>query len=511
MPVVVLAVAGTTPTAWYSLAWMVALPLFLMSINGGAALVVAGAREEHRLDQYARQALRQTLALVVPPALALAVAAPAVLRLFGAQYAAGATSTLRLLSLAAIPNAVVALAVSTRRVRRAMGAVVLLTASHCGLVLALGVVLLRHGGVAGVGAAWLVASALVAGAVLAVEAGGARQRLGWLRATPAHRRRTRRATGLMPPVLRSLGGDARGWIVHRSLRTLSDMALLTVGPPGEAPRAIVKLATSEAAARSLLRERRTLRVLHADERLGAWRALLPEVLADGACGGMPYLVERLVPGRTGVEGARADIVTSAAAAIAPLHRATAVALVPDTDCLRRWVEGPLDTLARHGGGRGRLPPAALERLRGELRDALAGRRLAVGWIHGDYVPGNIVVDPATARVTGIVDWELARPADLPLVDVATVLLAARMEAARHELGRVACDFLAGARWTAAEQRVVDAARAGLPGEPVDGRTVVLLCWLRHGSANLAKASRYATHERWRRANIVPVVSAVARR
>jgi O-antigen/teichoic acid export membrane protein len=416
MPVVVLALAGTTSTAWYSMAWMIALPLFLMSINGGAALVVAGAREEHRLDQYARQALRQTLLLIVPTALALPVAAPLVLRLFGAQYAAGATSTLRLLSLAAIPNAVVALAVSTRRVRRDMGGVVALTASQCGLVLALGVVLLRRGGVAGVGAAWLLASALVAGGVLALEAGGTRRRLGRLRATPAHRRRTRHATRVAPQILCGLGDDERGWTVHRSLRTLSDMALLTVGPPGEPPRAIVKLATSAAAARSLLRERRTLRVLHADERLGTWRALLPDVIADGTFAGAPYLVERLVPGRTGVDGAPARLVAHAAAAIAPLHRATAVEVIPDVDCLRRWIEGPLDTLARHGGARGRLPPAALERLGGDLRAALAGRRLAVGWIHGDYVPANILVDPASGHVAGIVDWELARPADLPLVD-----------------------------------------------------------------------------------------------
>jgi O-antigen/teichoic acid export membrane protein/aminoglycoside phosphotransferase len=507
MPVIVLAFAGATPTAWFSMAWMVALPLFLMSANGGAALVVAGAREEHRVDEYARQALGQTLRLVVPAALALAAAAPLVLRLFGSAYAAGATATLRLLCLAAIPNAVVALAVSARRVRRDMRAVVALTASQCGLVLLIGVMLLRRGSVAGVGVAWLVASATVAGAVVAVDAGGLRH-LGWLRSTPAHRRRTRRAGETAPHILEALAADGggRAWAVHRSLRTLSDMAVLTVGPAGEAPCAVVKLATSERAARSLDHERWVLSALHADPRLGAWRVMLPEIVAQGVCGGTPYLVEHLVPGRTGTRARAtpADLVAHAAAAIAPLHQATAFEARAGAPCLRRWVDAPVEALA------GRVAPSALERLRGELRGLLGGRTLALSWIHGDYVPANVMVDPAAARVTGIVDWERAGPEGLPLVDVATILLAARMQASRRELGRVVCEFLGGAVWTAAERSILDGALAGLPGETVDGRALVLLCWLWHVSGNLGKASGYATHDRWLRANVHPVADAVAR-
>ena len=519
MPIIVLALAGATATAWFSLAWMVALPLFLMSINAGAALVVAGAREEHRVDRYARQALGQTLRLVTPAALVLAAAAPLVLRLFGPQYAAAATPALRLLCLAAVPNAVVALAVSARRVRRDMRAVVLLTASQCGLVLVVSVALLSRGaGVAGVGVAWLAASTLVAAGVLAVDA-GAVGRVARVRGAPAHLRRTRHATALAPHVIAALAPavDGRPWTVHRSLRTLSDMAVLTIGPPAGASRAVVKLATSKTAARSLERERLALGALVADDRLGAWRELLPRVVAHGICDGAPYLVEDLIPGRTGslgrgAENGGADVVARAASAIAPLHRATAIGAVAGAECLAHWVDGPLETLVQHGPGRGRggLSPPAITQVRGELHDALAGRRVAVGWVHGDFVPGNVLVDPGSARITGIVDWELAHPADLPLVDIATVLLAARMQSRRHELGRVVCDFLGGGGWSAHEHAILDGAGAGLPGEAIDGRALVLLCWLRHVAGNLTKASSYATHGRWLRGNVAPVGEAIAR-
>jgi aminoglycoside phosphotransferase (APT) family kinase protein len=349
-----------------------------------------------------------------------------------------------------------------------------------------------------------VASTLVAAVVLGIEAGGVRL-LAWLRATPAHRRRTRRAAELLPAL--TAPTEARAWTVRRSLRTVSDMAVATIGPPGQPARALVKLATSPAAARSLARERRALSALYSDERLGAWRDLLPDIVAHGVSDGSPYLVERLLPGQTGTRDP-AGLVACAASAIVPLHRTTTVEVSVAPDRVRRWVDAPLDTLARHG--RSRPLAVALDRLGCELWAALLDRRLAVSWIHGDFVPGNILVAREPVHVTGIVDWELARRDDLPLVDIVTLLLAARMHASRRELGRVVCDWLAGAGWTADERRLIDAASSGLPGEAIDGRTLVLLCWLRHVSGNLAKASRYATGESWQRRNVRPVAEALAR-
>jgi aminoglycoside phosphotransferase (APT) family kinase protein len=39
------------------------------------------------------------------------------------------------------------------------------------------------------------------------------------------------------------------------------------------------------------------------------------------------------------------------------------------------------------------------------------------WIHGDYGPQNLLYDPATFVVTGVLDWEFARRGD-PLDDLA---------------------------------------------------------------------------------------------
>jgi hypothetical protein len=100
------------------------LPLIAVSGSTGQALVVTGAGDPERLAVYARKVLRQTARLVVPAAVAMALAAPYVLRLFGREYADHAATTLSLLALSAIPNVITTLYVSIYRVQRRMRAVV---------------------------------------------------------------------------------------------------------------------------------------------------------------------------------------------------------------------------------------------------------------------------------------------------------------------------------------------------------------------------------------------------
>jgi O-antigen/teichoic acid export membrane protein len=171
MPVIVVGIAGPAENAYFSVAWMVSGPLLAISTSTGAALVVAAAGDPARLGRYARGVLRQTAAMVVPAAAAIAVGAPYVLRLFGRGYADHASGTLALLALSAIPNIVPTLYVRIYRVQQRMRAVVALLAVQCGLVLTLAPILLSAMGIAGVGLAWLVSQTLVALGLLWLDAG----------------------------------------------------------------------------------------------------------------------------------------------------------------------------------------------------------------------------------------------------------------------------------------------------------------------------------------------------
>ncbi|HEX5505365.1 MAG TPA: aminoglycoside phosphotransferase family protein [Thermomicrobiales bacterium] len=339
--------------------------------------------------------------------------------------------------------------------------------------------------------------------------------LGRARRRWRDRRALARARALAPALLAALpppdGAVPATWRVRRAQWAESEVAILIVGPPGRPATAVLKLPVTAAGAAGLLRQRATLATLRADPRLRGWSALLPECLAAGEVAGRFYLVERALPGHPATDAlagraASAPFLRAAADAIGELHRRTATTAAVDAAALDRWVDRPLGLLrgARAAAPRAPGQARALDRLAAELRGALAGRRLCVGWTHGDYWPGNLLLAPGGAALTGIVDWDRAEAADLPLLDLVYLVLTTRQLATGRELGAVALALLDEAGWLAGERALLDAARAALPGASPATPALVLLAWLRHVAGNVVQSAGYARDRRWM-ANVVEIV------
>lgn len=67
--------------------------------------------------------------------------------------------------------------------------------------------------------------------------------------------------------------------------------------------------------------------------------------------------------------------------------------------------------------------ARMDRL---LQARLLHRPLTVVWLHGDYKLENLIIDPGTLSVNGVIDWELSREEGLPLLDPLYLLTYDRM-------------------------------------------------------------------------------------
>ncbi|QMU77480.1 hypothetical protein GXW83_19035 [Streptacidiphilus sp. PB12-B1b] len=155
-PLLVLDRLGSTDSAYFSLAWVIAYTLFLAAYNMGSSMIVEAAHAPERLAENARRVLRHSGALLTAAAVLLGVTAPWLLRLFGPGYAEHGTTLLRLLAVAAVPNLLVGVAVDVARARRKLAWAVGLQAALCILVLGLSALLLPVMGVTGVGVAWLI-------------------------------------------------------------------------------------------------------------------------------------------------------------------------------------------------------------------------------------------------------------------------------------------------------------------------------------------------------------------
>ncbi|WP_371667093.1 hypothetical protein OG985_05475 [Streptomyces sp. NBC_00289] len=162
LPIIVLNRLGPSQAAYFSLAWLVAFSLYQLNSNMGASLIVEAAHDPSQLAAHCRLVLRHTLVLLACAATALCAAAPLILRIFGPEYARNGADLLRLTAVSALPNLVVVAAVSICRAQRRLRLLMGILATVCTLATVLSYVLLGPMGIAGVGAAWLVAQTTVA-------------------------------------------------------------------------------------------------------------------------------------------------------------------------------------------------------------------------------------------------------------------------------------------------------------------------------------------------------------
>ena len=467
LPLVVLHLAGPEATASYFVAWSIAYGLYLVSSGMGQSLLAEGALDLAGLRGHVRRTLCETLAIVIPGAAVIVLLAPVVLRLIGAGYLEETIETLRWLALSAVPYVVVLVHVNAARAARRMRAVVVTYASLCGLVVATGLPLLVVHGIEGLGWAWMIAQSVVA-TVIGVQ----------------HVRPARRVARALTPVLCDLGMP---WRVTAPVRARREFAAALVGPAAGKPAALLRYARSHTAAAALRRHEQALRLL---PPVDGFSGLVPRPLASGLARGYGYLTETVLPGVSGEivlqRGMPVPLfLTRVKDAITPLHDATAVEALVGEHLLDAWVEQPIAWLERVARRR-----AALTRLRRELREALAGRRVEICFVHGDLWPGNVLLGP-DGEVSGLIDWEAAREFGLARVDLMLLRLTTEALTTHRELGRVV------------------ATRLAEPGLDPDERTDVLLAWLHHVAANVEKSTHYTGHRRWVARNVDPVLGVLA--
>jgi O-antigen/teichoic acid export membrane protein/aminoglycoside phosphotransferase len=499
LPLVVLAMDGATATAYFSIAWLVAYTLYLLSRNLGMSLVTEGARAPARLYEFALRTLSQSAKIVIPLSVLIAVASPLILRFFPSGYSEGAALLLALLALSSIPNVVITTFLSAARVQRRMKAVTVVTAAMSVSVMGLSVLLLERYGLTGVGVAWLVAQSVIAIVLLVTEL-----RAVWLPRVPWHRlprfsfARTHAADAASAALL-----AAEGWEPAGEPRADGDLGAVVVRSRADGRLGVLRFARTTIGADGLRRHQAALASFSRANLPASWYRVAPEILASNEAARQPWLVETHLTGVdarevTGIHGP--DVIAArAGAAIRVLHEATAHDTFVDETVLRGWVDDPIAELRATGGTplRAGADEAALDRLRDHLRDELAGRVLTTCFAHGDFWLGNVLAAP-DGMVTGLVDWERAGAPGLAALDVMTLVLTGRVEQRRRELGPIVRDLLRGDELSPWEHQLL---AAGPGAGDLAERTVLLLAWLHHAASNLQKRNSYRANTVWVTTNV----------
>lgn len=196
-------------------------------------------------------------------------------------------------------------------------------------------------------------------------------------------------------------------------------AIVTCGPEGQDDCDLVAVLTADA----LAIERRNIEVAVLSELANLPKRLahaIPRPLAQIAIGKTRcYLLNRL-PGVTlDIESAALDQVTDQALEfVIDLHRASTQQVATDESNYRKLFWSLVEA------AQSRIPAmaAGLQSWDVPLRACVMGTLLPSVWMHGDYKVENVMYDRVPRKLTGVIDWELARGPGLPLLDPLYLLI-----------------------------------------------------------------------------------------
>ena len=145
VPLEVLVVRGASETGLFAVAFLIGGFLNVIPSTVAQVLFAEASRGGASLRGQARKAIRGVYGLLLPAIVIVIGAAPLVLRLFGAAYAAGATGCLRVLALSALFTGGTYLVDSLLIARDRIAAYVFMNGANAVLVLGLVGILVRRG------------------------------------------------------------------------------------------------------------------------------------------------------------------------------------------------------------------------------------------------------------------------------------------------------------------------------------------------------------------------------
>jgi O-antigen/teichoic acid export membrane protein len=166
LPLLVLSLVGSSENAYFFIALTIVTSLELLAFNAGTAVIVESAFAEERLQAHARTIVRRLLPIMLGGAAVIVIGAPLLLSPFGADYAEGGSTLLRLLGTAVIFRCTIALFQVIARARRRGSVLLAVDAAIFVLLMGLTTALAPRFGLTGVGVAWLAANGVIALAVL---------------------------------------------------------------------------------------------------------------------------------------------------------------------------------------------------------------------------------------------------------------------------------------------------------------------------------------------------------
>ncbi len=323
------------------------------------------------------------------------------------------------------------------------------------------------------------------------------------------------AERLLTQLARDGGVELATFYIRRVQQTRSGVIVAFIDRQSALkPALVLKLPLTVKADQSTNEHRQALIGLRQLPALQSFATHIPRPIAWGSFEERPYYLETALAGESCVHLVRKQVdptalLQNAANLIMQLHKGTMCRLIIDDVLFAQLVGDDLSMLRQlvlH------WPDAALlerklQALEILLRRGMYQQELPLSWSHGDFWPGNILIESATGQPKGIIDWDRARPLQQPLLDLLHLLAYTRKIRLRTQLGEEIVNCLLPATFEQHKYELIDSAveALGLPSTFEFLQASVWLYWVRFAAANLSRYPAFQADQRWLSKNVFLVL------
>jgi len=162
LPLMITNVINPTTTAYFYIAWMIAMMLFIVPVSISKSLLSEGSRiRKENLKKKIKKSIKFVFVLLVPAMIAVVLLSKYFLLLFGQEYSENAYRLLQILALSSIPFAINKIYITINNIQHKINVVLLINLIVAVGSLSLSYMLLSYGLIM-VGFSWLVTQILVA-------------------------------------------------------------------------------------------------------------------------------------------------------------------------------------------------------------------------------------------------------------------------------------------------------------------------------------------------------------
>lgn len=528
LPLLVLQQLGAAANAWFYLTWNIAYSLYLVSRSMGMSFVTEGATNKHKLYELAFQTLKKSLLIVAPAALFIFFSANLILQFYGEDYAIQTTRLMRLFAIAAVPGTAINIYIGLLRVQRKMIQLVLILTTQGGLILGTSLLWIPKYGLNGIGFGWLLTHLALALFVLLIEpkmffAPIFKNALHFLKqvfgriSDPHSRLLPETANRILFNLLPTIQNPEipQSVVILNQIPTSNDVSVYSVGLPDSEPSAILKVTRYKKASSALLNHARTVIKLEKSTLLSF---KLPHIYSVYNRDNFVGVLEKKLAGMTLKEYINSsdsqdlnkvleNISNHLDVFYAPLEQKI---IITEQD-VHALIKKPISLIRKEMGWLSQtFLGSKLNLLEQELSNALSRKSLFFAPIHGDLSPGNILVDPETGKMTGLIDWETAETFSYPAIDLYHLLLTINCQLDGAELGETVLNTLDSSRRFAEPVYLFLSSNDLSPNNKSNSgqhpdRVVILLAWLHHIKVNLEKSETYTKHTYWLFQNVIRVL------